>query len=130
MSRRFLLFLAVGLLNTAVGVGVIAGGIVLGLHPVLANALGFGVGLCVGFALNSRITFGTRGSTRLLLRYLLAFSVAYGVNLFAVLALDRMFPGHELVTYVAGIVPYTLVFFLLAEHFVYRSPRPAPGVMP
>lgn len=125
MHRRFLLFLAVGLANTAVGVGVIAGGILLGLHPVVANALGFGVGLCVGFALNSRITFGTRGSRRLLARYLLAFLVAYAVNLGAVLALDRVFPGHELITYVLGIVPYTLVFFLLAEHFVFRAPRHA-----
>lgn len=130
MHRRFLLFLAVGLLNTAVGVAVIAGGILLGLHPVLANAMGFGVGLCIGFALNSRITFGTQGSARLLARYLLAFCVAYAVNLGVVLALDRSFPGHEVVTYVLGIVPYTLVFFFLAEHFVYRSPRRPRGAGP
>jgi Predicted membrane protein len=124
MHRRFMSFLMVGLFNTAVGVGVIAGGILLGLHPLIANALGFVVGLCVSFLLNSRFTFKSNSrNLSLVVRYLVAFLAAYGCNLVAVLVLDRMFPQQVLVTHVLGIIPYTIVFFLLADIYVFGERR-------
>lgn len=130
MHFRLLSFLLVGLANTAIGVSVIAGGILAGMPPLLANALGFVVGLCISFLLNSRFTFGSDPrSIRLVVRYLAAFLVAYGCNLACVLVLDRMFPRYVIVTHVLGIVPYTIVFFLLAEFFVFgrrsRAAQPA-----
>lgn len=121
---RLLSFLFVGLANTAIGVAVIAGGILAGMPPLLANALGFVVGLCISFLLNSRFTFGTDPrSIRLVARYLAAFLVAYGCNLACVLLLERAFPDHVMATHILGIVPYTIVFFLLAEFFVFDRPR-------
>lgn len=124
MHFRFLSFLLVGLANTAVGVAVIAGGILAGMPPLLANALGFVAGLCLSFMLNSRFTFASDPrSIRLVARYLVAFLIAYGTNLMCVLALDRAFPQRVIVTHVLGIVPYTIVFFLLAEFFVFGRRR-------
>lgn len=122
MHSRFLKFLLVGLFNTAVGVALIAGGILVGLHPLVANALGFLVGLCISFLLNSRFTFnsGSR-DVPMIARYLIAFLVAYGCNLVTVLALEQAFPRHVITTHVLGIVPYTIVFFLLADSFVFRT---------
>jgi putative flippase GtrA len=128
MPLRFVSFLFVGLANTAIGVGVIAGGILAGLPPLAANASGFLVGLCVSFVLNSRFTFGVRtGNGWMVLRYLVAFLVAYGCNLGTVLLLDHLFPGQVVLTHVAGIVPYTIVFFLLAEVFVFGNSHVRPG---
>lgn len=128
---RLLVFLLVGLVNTAVGAAIIAGGIVAGLPPLLANALGFIVGLCVSFLLNSRLTFGSDPrSARLLARYLLAFLAAYGCNLVCVLLLDRVWPHQVIATHVLGIVPYTIAFFLLAEFFVFdHRRRPREGLV-
>lgn len=121
---RFLKFLLVGLFNTLVGVAVIVGGILIGLPPLIANALGFVVGLCVSFTLNSRITFRVAHSSGwTAFRYLLAFLTAYGCNLVVVLLLERMYPQHVILTHVLGIVPYTIVFFLLADTFVFRQTK-------
>ena len=124
LPLRFVSFLFVGLANTAIGVAVIAGGILAGVPSLLANAAGFVVGLCVSFLLNSRFTFGVRSGNRwMVLRYLVAFLVAYACNLATVVFLDKLFPGRVVLTHVAGIVPYTIVFFLLAEVFVFGNSR-------
>lgn len=127
MRLRIIRFAMVGVLNTAVGVGMIAGGIAAGLPPLLANALGFLVGLAVSFVLNSSFTFGRdpRSLSRLI-RYLVVFLLAYGCNLVAVLVLDRLFPAQETLTHIAGIIPYTIVFFLLADRFVFREAPSLP----
>lgn len=56
-------FLSVGVANTVVGLLVIyAAKFFLRLGDVPANALGYAVGLLLSFALNSRWTFGYRGT--------------------------------------------------------------------
>lgn len=122
LGRRFAMFLIVGLLNTGVGVTIIAVGILLGLRPLVANALGFACGLCVSFLFNSRLTF--RGGSRdlsVFARYILAFLIAYGCNVLTVVLLDFWFPSHVLITTALGIVPYMIVFFVLAQYFVFGS---------
>jgi len=128
MRKRLIRFGLVGMLNTAVGVGIIAGAIAIGVAPLVANALGFLTGLCVSFVANSRFTFGQDPrSLKRIIRYLAVFLIAYASNLVAVIALDLAFPAYETLTHVAGIVPYTVVFFILADRFVFRDSPPARG---
>ncbi|MEZ0470922.1 GtrA family protein [Luteimonas salinilitoris] len=127
MQLKLIQFALVGVLNTAVGLSIIVGSIAAGLHPLVANAAGYLVGFCVSFVANSRFTFRKDPrSIRRLLRYLLAFLVSYAGNLLAVLALDSAFPEYTMLTHVAGIVPYTIVFFILADRFVFND-DPAPA---
>lgn len=122
MQLKLIRFILVGLLNTAVGMGTIVAGIVVGLPPLLANALGYLVGLCVSFVANSRFTFRQDPRNFALgIRYLIAFLIAYGCNLLAVLGLDATFPEHKTLTHIAGIIPYTIVFFILADRFVFNG---------
>jgi len=122
MQLKLIRFILVGLLNTAVGVSTIVAGIAAGLPPLLANALGYLVGLCVSFFANSRFTFRQNPRSFVLgIRYLIAFLIAYGCNLLAVLGLDAAFPEHKTLTHIAGIIPYTIVFFILADRFVFND---------
>jgi putative flippase GtrA len=119
--RSFLRFIAVGVLNTGVGVATIAfASLAFKADPYVANALGFAVGVLVGYQFNRRWTFGS--SRRVLIsapRYLLAFALSYAINLGVLAALLR-WPGlHPMLAQAAAISAYSLAFYLLCRLVVF-----------
>ena len=131
--QQFARFAVVGLANTVAGFAVIvAATVILGLHDVAANALGYAVGLAIGFAANRRWTFAHRGRLApAIARFLLAFAASWLANLLTLLALRHGLGLPPLPSQALAIVPYTLTFFVLSRSFVFRIPaRPAPALHP
>jgi len=118
-ARRFL---AVGIVNTLVGLGTIfllKG--VFGFDDVAANALGYAVGTVLGFVANRQWTFGSTGPWRSeLVRYVTVLLAGYAINLAAVLWLIRGVGIDPYVAQAAGVVPYTLFVFLMSRSFVFE----------
>lgn len=125
LENTFVRFLAVGLLNTAAGLGVIyTCKWFLGFGDVLANVLGYAVGLTISFVLNSRWTFRYRGPVvPAIARFLGVFLLAYCTNLSVVLLL---IDGVELNSYLAqamGMPPYMVVFYIGSRWLAFRESR-------
>lgn len=119
-------FLSVGVVNMLVGLLVIyACKWFFHAGDVLANAIGYGVGLCTSFALNSRWTFGYRGpQLPALVKFLVVAAVAYGMNLAAVLLAIHWAGLNGYLAQALGIPPYTLTTYLLSKFVVFRRPQP------
>lgn len=117
----------VGFANTVVGLGAIwIAKWSLGAGDVLANVIGYGLGLALSFTLNRNWTFGYRGATPVaLLRFLLVFAMAYVLNLSTVLAAIRLCHINPYLAQAIGIVPYTLFGYLASKFFVFRRPPSA-----
>lgn len=122
-------FLAVGVLNTLVGLLVIYGcKWLLGWGDVPANAVGYAVALANSFFLNRAWTFSDTGAVLpALLRFLIVFVLAYLLNLLTVLlAIDRL-GVNSYVAQAIGIAPYTAFSYLGSRYFAFRSGRAAPN---
>jgi putative flippase GtrA len=121
LSLQFTRFVVVGVLNTAAGLTVIfAAKALLGLGDLAANAAGYSVGLAASFLLNRSWTFRDRGRiSPALLRFLAAFGLAYLANLAAVFALRDLVQVDSYLAQAAGVVPYTVLFFLASRAFVF-----------
>ncbi|MFM2449116.1 MAG: hypothetical protein RIS44_1566 [Pseudomonadota bacterium] len=125
-GKQFARFLLVGLANTALGLSVIyASKYWLSLHDAAANALGYTIGLILSFTLNRRWTFKETSNkslqTRVVLRFLAASLLGYGLNLLAVMLGIH---GLHLNAYLAqcvGIPPYTLTVYWLCKTWVFTS---------
>lgn len=126
LTFQFAKFVAVGVLNTAVGLTFIfAAKALLGWGDLAANASGYAVGLVTSFALNRAWTFRDRGRiSPALLRFLAAFAVAYLANLVSVFALRDLAHVDSYLAQAAGVVPYTILFFLASRAFVFLDRRP------
>jgi putative flippase GtrA len=116
-------FILVGIANTVTGLAVIyALKFVFGIHDVLANLLGYAVGLCVSYLLNARWTFSFRGSLASRApHYALVIAVAYLVNLAAV---SCALYGLHLNSYLAqavGVPLYALVTYFGSKLFVFAG---------
>lgn len=127
LALRAAAFSLVGVANGIAGIAVIVIAGLLGAGPVLANLLGYGAGLVVSFTLNSRVTFHSRVvDRRTVVRFLLAFGVAFAINLVVVKVIADLFTAHKLLTSLAGTPLYVVTFYLLCEYWVFR--RHPPGV--
>lgn len=111
----------VGVVNTGLGLAVIfASKAFLDLGDLAANLCGYAIGLVASFVLNRHWTFHDRGQRLAALgRFAWAFAVAYGLNLATVFALRDGMRLNSYAAQVAGMVPYTLAFYLLSAHYVF-----------
>jgi putative flippase GtrA len=124
-------FLVVGLANTALGLAAIYfAKLVLQFDDIAANATGYACGLVAAFVLNSTWTFGYRGRTVPAIgRFLASFLVAYGANLLTVWGLIQA-SVNGYIAQAAGILPYTLCFYLLCRLIVFHDRRHRPQAAP
>lgn len=127
--QQVLRYGVVGVLNTAIGYGLILAGLHAGLGDYAANALGFAAGICFSFVANRRFTFGLQGEIRPteISRFLACFSLAYALNL-AAIAFGRNLglAGHP-AAHLAGMALYSLSFFVLMRSVAFTA-APLPPV--
>jgi putative flippase GtrA len=111
----------VGALNTLLGAGVIA---VLhlgaGCAPLAANAGGYAAGLCSGYLLQRRFTFGSRRRHRSgVPAYAATVVASYGLNAAVLQAL--LWGGTPVLpAQAAALASYTVCAYLLQRHLVFR----------
>lgn len=116
-------FLAVGVLNTLVGLGSIyACKYFLGLGDVPANMIGYLIGLTNSFLWNRRWTFSHSGRIGIAAaRFFLVFIVAYAVNLSVALTCIHILSINSYLAHAVATVPYTVIFYLGSRYFVFNS---------
>lgn len=128
-GRQFGRFLGVGAVNSLLGLLVIyAAKGLFGAGDILANLIGYSVGMTVSFALNSRWTFRFSGAWQPAFAKFIAVSVvAYAANLLTVLAAIHGASINSYVAHALGIPVYTLTVFLASKYLVFRPDAGAPG---
>ena len=117
-------FLAVGVLNTAVGLGCIGAAMRwLDLDYRVANAVGYAAGCGLSFVLNRAWTFGDRGDWQgSLARWLGVVGACWGLNLAAVVLLHDGWGVGAYAAQLGGVAAYTGAAFLGGRFFAFRAP--------
>lgn len=128
-SRRFLKFLAVGVLNTIFGYAVYLAFLWSGLPPQTALALAFAIGVIWNFFTHARLVFRTEGLTRLPL-YIAVYGTLYLINRWLLAA--ALAAGHDpaLAQGVLSILMAALSFLGVGAALTGRIPFlgwPLPG---
>lgn len=118
-------FVLVGAANTAIGYALILIWLYAGFGDYSANVLGFAMGLPISYVLHRSLTFRARyrASGGEMVRYVLAFLVAYGANLLAIAVGRGMGLGGTALLQAIAICTYAVLLFLLTRLIVFRGPR-------
>ena len=121
--RPLLRFIAVGLLNTAVGLAtVLIAGQVFGVGAFAANAIGLATGFVVGYQVNRLWTFSSTASIAMTApRYLLAFAIAYALNSAILAGLLRLSLLPTIFAQAVALSAYSLAFYLLCRRAVFPA---------
>ena len=126
MVRQFAVFLSVGLINTIAALAVILIlSEILGVHYVVANAVGYAFGLALGFVLHRNVTFKSQSDTQKqrseLIKFLVVFAVAYMIQLVALIVLVRGLGLPDQYAQVIAIGIYAVVNFIGNRVFTFRG---------
>jgi len=126
MVRQFAVFLSVGLINTIAALAVILTlSEILGVHYVVANAVGYAFGLALGFVLHRNVTFKSQSDTQKqrseLIKFLVVFAVAYMIQLAALIVLVRGLGLPDQYAQVIAIGIYAVVNFIGNRVFTFRG---------
>lgn len=120
-SNRFLRYLVVGTFNSAVGYGIYAVLVLLGLVPELALLLATIIGVFIAFRTTGRIVFGNKDGA-LLFRFIAVYATIYLINA-ALLRLLVVLGLSPLIAQ-AMLLPVTVVItFLSMRRFVFDPRR-------
>ena len=124
-ARTLLRFLAVGVVNTAVGYGIYALAVLAGAPPQLALVLQFVLGALWNFQMHARIVFAVRGWSRLP-AYIGAYLVIYAGNALALRMV--MAQGAEALLAQLLILPFVVAAsWLLIGQVMGHRQRRRPG---
>lgn len=126
--RQLLTYAAVGVVNTGVGYGIIfASMYLLGLGPVVSNALGYAIGIVVSYFLNRTFTFrSSAASKREFVRFVSILLLAYAANLAVLVALLDLTATHKGVAQVLAGIVYFAVSFVLSKYYAFADGHQAP----
>lgn len=119
-----------GLVNTGVGLAVVVVlDPVLGVSPAWANAIGYAVGMTVGFILNHGFVFRSQSGMqasgpRYLLAAVAAFALNQGVLRLAGLALGAGAIAH-LAAQLLAMGAYSVALFVICRLWVFRTASPS-----
>ncbi len=91
------------------------------LDDIIANTIGYALGILLSFILNKRWSFQHKGATlSALIRFLLVTAIAYASNLAVVLASINMLGVNGYLAQALGIPPYTVVSYLGSRFYAFR----------
>lgn len=122
LGRHALRFLAVGAINTLIGLMAIYGVMYFSdVSPMAANAIGYCIGLIVSFTLNKIWTFQDSAPiANSVFKYILVAVIAYTINIGAVIVSLYVFKLNPYIAQLGGVVFYTVTMFFACRVFVFK----------
>lgn len=115
-------FLIVGIMNAAIGLGVIYSTYnLLNVNYILSNVLGYGCGIVNSFIWNRRWTFRSKKDPKPeILLFFLMFGVSYGVNLLVTVICVEKLGIQPNIAQLVGIFFYTTSNFFGNKYLTFR----------
>ncbi len=117
--RDIIIYGLVGVVNTFVGLGSVLVLTYFGFVAEMANFLGYVIGVCLSYILNSKFTFQSKITATKALKFLISMGIAYCLNLgFLTISYRAYDIDVYLAQCLAGVI-YAISGFLLCRYFVF-----------
>jgi len=111
-------FIAVGVLNTAIGYALILALQWMTNRPLASNIIGYGISAVASYLNHSRLTFNQRPSKRKAVRFALVMAISYGCN--AIVLISALpYVNHDLAQLLA-VVTFVVASYIGQRSFVFQ----------
>ncbi|MGO4450664.1 GtrA family protein [Phyllobacterium sp. TAF24] len=111
----------IGALNSAITLITIIIFTYAGFGPYVCNAVGFACGLLNSFFMNGRFTFETSSGRGGVIKFSIAFAIAYSINLFVLYYAIRFSSAGVVISQVISTLFYNVTFFILMKFWVFKN---------
>lgn len=117
---RIARFLGTGVLNTAVGFALYAGGVWSGLAPLLSLSLATIIGVMWNFLTYRHLVFDDRGERAALPRFLATYAMTWGLNALLLAQLTGRLDLHPWLAQALCLPPTVWLGWRLMNGWVFR----------
>jgi putative flippase GtrA len=119
---QILSFSLIGILNSAITLFIIFFLYnLIHLHYLIANLIGYIIGLISSFILNKKYTFKSKeNSTKEILLFFILFGMSYLLNLCTVMFLMELINVDNTLSQIAGMLMYTVTNFLGNKYWTFK----------
>lgn len=117
-QARFMKFIAVGVMNTAIAYFIFAAFLYSGVHYTLAVLFAYFLVVIINFKTYGRLVYKSRDN-RLIFRFVSVYAFLYVLNIVCL----KVFSLFSINLYVASlfmIVPFAIISFFLNSRYVFR----------
>lgn len=122
ISRNFIKYALIGVVNTSVGFGVIFLLMYLSVVAEISNLIGYIVGFFVSYTLNRSYNFKSRNRHREdFPKFLVSMAIAYILNLLTLVILYRVLEFNPYFAQILAGVIYTLSGYTLSKYWVFKE---------
>lgn len=118
--QQFIRYVLVGVLNTAISATIILIVQALGANPVVANILGYAIGVAFSFSMNSKFTFRTATTRHSALRFLIVVLISYLANLATMLTVLHLIQAPYFAQ-LCGMPVYVIAGFIGNKYWAMRD---------
>lgn len=123
LSKEFIMFLAIGCINTINGVLFAMLFSVLTDITYLSFAMGYGISLLISYLLNSAVVFKSRLSVSKLIKFIISYIPNYLVQSICVILLGNLLNLPRLFVFLLSALIGVPVTFLLLKIFAFAKKR-------
>lgn len=121
-------YLVVGCINMGIGLSTIFVLTATGSSDLVANAIGYSVGIPVSFMLNGRWTFSQVNLSSVhLRRYIYVIAISYLVNILVLVIARNVGDFDRYISQTAGVLAYSLTSFIGMKYIAFGPCRPKPS---
>lgn len=124
MRSELFRYLAVGVVNTSVGLSLIYAAMYFGAGDLIANFLGYSVGFVISYLANSVWTFSERLSKKNAVKYLCLMGLCYVANITVMTFTRDVLNFNSYLAQFCGVCTYTLCGYLGARFYVFARQEP------
>lgn len=122
INKQFIKYLAVGVMNTIVGYGVIFSLMYIGKSPEFSNITGYIIGISVSYILNRYFTFNDKNNFFTgFLKFVLSMAISYILNFITLIYCIRVIGINPYLSQLISGVVYTISGFLFSKYFAFRG---------
>lgn len=122
VDRNLLNYLAIGVINTSVGFGLIFLLMYINIVPEVANFMGYLTGFLVSFHLNKKYNFRSQGALlKEIKKFAIAMAIAYLINLFVLIIELRIFNVNKYYAQIIASAFYVVTGYLLSKFWVFKG---------
>ena len=113
-----------GILNSLVGIGTIWVLTVIGIMPVVANVVGFSVGMIFAFLISKKFVFKSQGRfSSEAIKYVVVFIASYLINIAVLQICISIFLINVLSSQGIAIFCYVISMYLALRLYVFRGSK-------
>lgn len=121
INRQFIIYLTGGLMSALIDIFIMQVLIGYQVNKLISTSIGFCSGLLFNYVFHANMTFKSRSSIVILIRYFLVVAINYLITILLVYLTYSFFQKNALIGKIISLPIVAIIGFFLGKHWIFKT---------